>query len=141
MGQDEKMAAPNPLIKAILICDHIITEAGSNKKSLIGVFENITAPKFPYFHPLMSVYLKLTDAAGEYKMKIELVDLRENKVIGKGEVPRVTFPDRLTHYELTFNFAGLRLHHPGKYEFRIYANEEFLDSKDFNVFQAKKKPS
>ena len=141
MQQKRKMTAPAPLIKAILICDHIITEAGSNKKSLIGVFENITAPRFPYLHQLMSVYIKLTDAAGEYKMRIELVDLRENKVIGKGEVPSITFSDKLMHYELTFNFAGLRLNHRGKYEFRIYANDEFLDSKDFNVLQAKKKPS
>ena len=135
------MTAPAPLIKAILICDHIITEAGSNKKSLIGVFENITASRFPYIHQLMSVYIKLTDAAGEYKIRIELVDLKGNKVIGKGEVPRIMFHDKLMHYELTFNFAGLQLEHRGKYEFRIYANEEFLDSKDFNVLQAKKKPS
>ena len=135
------MAGTRPLIKAILICDHIITEAGTNKKSLIGIFENITAARFPYVHPLLSVYVKLTDALGKYKVRIELVDLRHNKIIGKGEIPQVQFPDKLSHYELAFNFAGLRINNSGKYEFRIYANDEFLDSKDFHVLQAKKKPA
>ena len=135
------MAAAKPMIKAILVCDHIITEAGTNKKSLIGVFENITVLKFPYRHPLFSVYVKLTDASGKYRVRIELVDLKQNKIIGKGEIFSMDFPDKLSHYELTFNFGGLRFNHAGKYEFRIYVNDEFLDSKDFNVLQAKKKPS
>lgn len=38
---------PVPTLKAILVCDQVITEVGT---SLIGVFEIINTPNFSYIH-------------------------------------------------------------------------------------------
>ncbi|MFH1395344.1 MAG: hypothetical protein ABIH09_04225 [Candidatus Omnitrophota bacterium] len=128
-----------PIVNAMLICDRIITEAGTNKKSLIGVFENISAYKFPCVHHFLAVYIKLTDARGEYKFRLELGDLENDGIVGKAEIPNpITINNPLAIHDLVFNLAGIKFAHPGKYEFRIFANDEVFGQKTFLVNLIKK---
>ncbi|HOW88017.1 MAG TPA: hypothetical protein P5561_00120 [Candidatus Omnitrophota bacterium] len=130
------MTSPTPKANAMLICDYVITERGTNKKSLIGVFENIGAATFPCTHFAMSVYIKLTDAQGGYSFRLELVDLQSDMLIGKSEMPEeVRVPSPLDAHELVFNLRGVRFMHPGKYEFRIFANDKIFGQKRLVVEQ------
>lgn len=127
---------PRPKANAMLICDSVITEERTGKKSLIGIFENINAFKFPCIHHALSVYVKLTGAHGSYKVRLELVDLRGDIVIGKNEIPEnITINDPLVAYEIVFNLGGLKFDHPGEYEFRFYANDMIVEHKTFLVRQ------
>ncbi len=131
---------PTPKTNAMLICDYVITEQGSNKKSLIGVFENINAGKFPCVHHGLCVYVKMTEGMGTYRFTLELVDLKNDKVIGKGALPReVTIKSPLTAHELVFNLKGLKFAHAGEYEFRMFANEKIFGQKSFLVSERQKK--
>jgi hypothetical protein len=131
------MVMPVPKTNAMLICDYVITERGTNKKSLIGVFENIGAATFPCTHFAMSVYIKLTDAQGSYRFRLDLVDLHEDKNIGKSEMPEdIQIPSPLVAHELVFNLRGVRFAHPGEYEFRIFANGAIFGQKKFIVEKA-----
>ncbi|MEA1964604.1 MAG: hypothetical protein U9O41_05705 [Candidatus Aerophobetes bacterium] len=126
----------HPELNAMLICDQVITEKETNKKSLIGIFENISAHKFPFGHPSLSLYIKLTGAKGKYKFRLELVDLEKNIIIGKGETPEtLNFDDPLRTFELVFGLKMLKFEHPGKYEFRIFANNEIFGQKTFQVIR------
>ena len=130
------MTSPTPKANAMLICDYVITERGTNKKSLIGVFENIGAATFPCTHFAMSVYIKLTDAQGGYHFRLELVDLQSDAMIGKSEMPEeVRVPSPLDAHELVFNLRGVRFMHAGKYEFRIFANDKIFGQKKLVVEQ------
>jgi hypothetical protein len=130
------MTSPTPKANAMLICDYVITERGTNKKSLIGVFENIGAATFPCTHFAMSVYIKLTDAQGGYNFRLELVDLQSDVMIGKSEMPEeVRVPSPLDAHELVFNLRGVRFMHAGKYEFRIFANDKIFGQKKLVVEQ------
>lgn len=125
---------PLPRLNAMLICDQVITEVGTNKKSLIGVFEIINVRDFPCMHPFLAVYVKLTDAKGEYKFKLELVDLKENLIIGRGEMIKpIKIEDPRKTYELVFNLNGLLFEHEGEYEFRLFANNKIFGQKTFLV--------
>jgi hypothetical protein len=123
---------PIPKASAMLICDYVITETETNKKSLIGIFESINAVNFPCVHHFMSVYIKMTDANGAYRFHLELVDLKANTVIATGEIPHeIKIDSPLASHELVFNLKGLRFLHPGEYEFRIYANNRIFGQKTF----------
>lgn len=127
---------PTPKPNAMLICDHVIAEVGTNKKSLIGVFENINAVKFPIIHPLLAVYAKLTAAKGSYRFRLELVDLQRNVILGKAEMPEdIPIDNPLGTHELVFNLGGLKFDNPGEYEFRIFANEKIFAQKTFLVIK------
>lgn len=123
-----------PKANAMLICDYVITERGTNKKSLIGVFENIGASQFPCTHYQLSVYIKLTEAQGKYQFRLELTDLQNDTTIGKSEMPNaIQIVNPLVTHELVFNLRGLRFPHPGEYEFRIFANDRIFGQKSFIV--------
>jgi hypothetical protein len=128
-----------PRINAMLICDYVITEQGTNKKSLIGIFENINALKFPCMHHALTVYIKFTDAMGEYRVRLELVDLKNDKIIAKAESPRqMKVSDPLVAHELVFSLRGLRFQHAGEHEFRVFANDKIFGQKTFRVVDRRK---
>jgi len=43
---------------SLMICDQVITETETNKKSLIGVFNSISAGQFPCRHPKICINLR-----------------------------------------------------------------------------------
>ena len=123
-----------PKANAMLICDYVITEEETHKKSLIGIFENIRASKFPCVHHALSVYIKLTEAKGSYRFRLELIDLTNNEMTGKNEIPSEVFIESpLFTHELVFELRGLKFSHPGEYEFRIFANDKIFGQKTFFV--------
>ena len=124
----------------MLLCDLTIREHGSGKISLIGVFENISAPRFPVVHRALSVYAKLTDAEGDYVIRLELIRLEDSHVVAQGTLT-ATFADRMSPGELIFNLENLGLERPGRYEFRLSANDRFVASKTFTVMQAGATPT
>jgi hypothetical protein len=119
----------------MLLCDLTIREHGTGKISLIGVFENISAARFPVVHRALAVYAKLSDAEGEYTIRLDLVRLDDNQMVAQGTL-RATFADRMSPGELIFNLENLGLERPGRYEFRLYAEDRFVATKTFTVIQS-----
>ncbi len=75
---------PVPVLKAFLVCDQVIQDAQTGKKSLIGVFHELKASRFPAMHPALWIYANLTDAHGQYAFEIRLVDVSRNETLGGG---------------------------------------------------------
>ena len=48
---------PTPSGLAIVVCDQIIEDKATSKKSLIGIFNNIASQTFPCRHPALSVFV------------------------------------------------------------------------------------
>src|SRR5713101_1532169 len=112
------MGAPVPSVLAMLLCDQIIVDAQTQKKSLIGIFENFNAMVFPAIANI-SVYAKLADAEGQYKFKIRVVHLRDERLIGE------VFADgmiqtRLEPVDVAVYLMGFTVPDPGKYEFQLF---------------------
>ncbi len=129
------LAVPHPACNAMLICDQAVQEGATGKTSLVGVFENVSAHQYPAHCGLFTVYAKLTDAQGEYRIRLELISLGDFTVIGQKEF-RATIGDRMVPAELVFQIGGLVFEKPGRYEFRLYANERWVGSKSLSLVQA-----
>lgn len=111
-----------PKLNAMLLCDDVIVDELTKKKTLVGLFDTIHTASFPTTHPSMAVYVRCTDAVGEYAFTLELVDLKENEIIGRGQEVRASLPDRLRFNDLIFRLRGAEFPHEGKYEFRVLAD-------------------
>jgi hypothetical protein len=62
-----------PQLLAWLLCDGVHIDPSSGKHTILGVFSNIMAKRFPVVHPHMVWFMTLTDvAAGSHKMKISM---------------------------------------------------------------------
>lgn len=128
------MTAVQPKASGLLVCDQVLTDEITKKKSLIGIFEHIYSVQFPCIHGSLSLYTKLSDATGDYHFHLELYDLEQNRKIGEGTTDPIAIKNRRSVHEIVFNLVGLVFEHPGKYAFRLFANKEHIDSKTFNVY-------
>jgi hypothetical protein len=124
---------PPPVVKAFLVCDQIIHDAQTGKKSLIGVFHELRALRFPAVHPMLWIYANLADAHGRYAFQIRLVDMARNHVLGKGEPPPIEIPGPLQTTELAAQLRNVTLPGQGTYEFQLLANDELIGTKAIRV--------
>ena len=124
-----------PIVQAFLVCDSVILDSFTRKKSIIGTFTHLWAPRFPCQHPQMGVYFCLTDAEGQYEFELRLVYLDQDQLIGKASLSSVEIKDRLQIHDFGVNIPSLVFPAPGRYEFRLFANGYFVTQKDFNVIQ------
>jgi len=127
-------SSPVPIVTAMLVCDQIIAEQGTNKKSLIGIFEQVGALTFPTVMPRLSVYVRLLDAFGKYPFKLRIVNLKDETLLaevnGEGNVQ-----DSAHAAELVFNFMGFAIPQAGKYEFQLYTRDIYLHRVTMEVLQ------
>lgn len=114
---------PIPNVVAMLVCDQVIVEQGSGKKSLIGVFEQIKAFSFPT-QTKLAIYAKLADASGHYTFLIRLVNLKDETKVAELKA-EANISEGATG-EFAINIAGIVLPEAGKYEFQLYANDVYL---------------
>ncbi len=125
--------SPRPEVKAFLVCDQILHDAQSNKKSLIGVFHDLGATRFPAVHPSLWLYANLTDARGRYAFEFRFVDVTRNAVLGSGTPPPLDIPDPLRTTEFSAQLRNVAIPAPGTYEFHLLANGQLIATKAIRV--------
>ncbi len=133
------MAPPPPLptLLAMLICVLAIKEAGTNKHSAIGIFTDIFATKFPMVLNPLGVYCCVSDALGVFDLAVELVDLHENRAIGRIGGLKLQSKDKLATHDFGIRFMNTIFPRPGTYEFRILADGRLLGAKSLRVRELK----
>ena len=126
---------PQPVVKAFLVCDQVIHDAQTGKRSLVGVFHELRADRFPAIHPTLWIYANLTNARGKYTIEIQMVDVDRNNVLGKGTPPEIEIPNPLQTTEISAQLRNVALPGPGTYEFHLMVNGELLATKAVRVME------
>lgn len=122
-----------PLLIATLVCDTGATDPATNKKTLIGIFNSISASTFPSVRPV-SLYFKVTDAEGYYKFEIRYIKQSTNETLAyaRGEL---VAEDPLKSTDILIEMPRLPIPGEGRYEFQIWANDTFLGSTSIDAVQ------
>jgi len=118
----------------MVLCDQVITDDKSGKKSLIGIFGTLNSAAYPTQRD-MTIFAQVTDCAGKYSFKLELVNIDDDGVAGEGGM-EAKIPGRLIKCDLVFTIP-VGVPKPGNYEFRLYANGAYLGRVTFNAIQKK----
>ena len=130
-----------PAVVSFLTCDHVVRDATTNRISLINLIHELYAFSFPVLHPHLEVYACLTDAQGEYIFELSLLDAATEQPIGSGKSPPLQIPTPLAIVDLDMKLGAVQFPKEGKYEFRLTANEEFLQRKEFTVRKIQQRPA
>ncbi len=127
-------ASEEPMGLALVVCDTVIEDRQSGKKSLIGLFDRLHAPVFPCMHPGLSVLVTLTNVAGEMPCEVACRHSEggETAFAAKG---RMKFPDPGRVVELVFNFTAVRFPKPGRYELQLLVDEMLIMTRPLWVVQ------
>jgi len=114
-----------PQLLAWLLCDAVHIDPGTGKHTILGVFSNIKALRFPVVHPQMVWFMTLTDvSAGHHKMRISMgLDPMDPKPL----IER-TFESQgpLVRINLINDIRNLSFAQPGEYSILIEIDDEPL---------------
>ena len=111
-----------PLGLALVVCDTLIEDKRSGKKSLIGLFDQIFTSSFPCVHQGMDVYISVTGGRGE--AACELVCRHgESQTVAFSAKGKIKFPSPNHVVELVFQLRGVRFAEPGVYWLHFLADE------------------
>ena len=127
---------PRPVLQAMVVCDQAITHADADKVTLVGIFDRIQGGQFPldWARPT-AVYARVTDAEGDYDLQLELVRLEDERTVG-WMGGRVEIEDRMVSRGVVFNLdEGLVFERPGRYEFRLFADNRHVGGTVLTVIQ------
>ncbi len=127
--------SPTPSIQAFLVCDSVIEDSLTKKKSLIGLFTHLQAMTFPFQHHQLGLYFCLTDAEGTYHFDIDLMHVNTDQLVCRASLPDIVIGDRLQIADFGINVPALLFPSPGRYEFRLRMNGRVIAQKDFSVIQ------
>jgi hypothetical protein len=122
----KQVYGPIPTVQAILACDGIITDAVTQKKTLVGVFDMINLPAGGGVIPSAHLFARMYDGRGRYIFKIDFVDADQEKMILQAETQPVEIPDPLAGCDIALPLPPLAISGPGRYEFRLYANQAYI---------------
>jgi hypothetical protein len=102
----------------------------NGKLNVLGIFDRVQSPKYPYAVPQFFVVIKLTAGPAEYgsKKDVQIVLLDpdgrpKGKINAKGEVPTPEEGGRAA-MELVLGMIGVPFEKPGNYAIAVLVNGE-----------------
>jgi hypothetical protein len=123
---------PIPTLLALLVCESVIHDAETQKKTLVGLFGKLSAFALPVLINSIGLYAKLVEGAGKYAFKIRVVSLADESVLFEisqmGDWVQPELP-----LEFGVNIRGLPINSFGDYEFQLFANDIYLGRTVFSV--------
>lgn len=124
-------------VLAFLIADHVIQDAITGKKSVIGMFNGIGTATVPCTHNSLSVFVALR-GQGQSEIAIELVPaaaLPGDKPMFQAK-GAIEFSDPNAVVDLVFELRGTVFPEYGTYLFRIMSRGTMLRDRTFAVTEA-----
>jgi hypothetical protein len=114
-----------PQLLAWLLCDGVHVDPSNGKHTILGVFSNIMAKRYPVVHPHMVWFMTLTDVApGTHRIKISMSldptdpkPLIERPFESQGPLARIN---------LITEVRNLTFQEPGEYSILIEVDDEPL---------------
>jgi hypothetical protein len=124
--------SPVPTLLAFLICESVIHDAETQKKTLVGLFDNFLSSAVPCLIAGLGLYAKLVEGSGQYIFKIRLVNLKDESQLLELSTPG-NWPVAEAPLEFGVNIRGIPVQAFGSYEFQLYANDVYLGRAVFRV--------
>jgi hypothetical protein len=123
-----------PITQTFLLCDLVITDEATKKKTLVGVFDRIWVSKFPAKHTPAALYIRLFDAQGDCDLRVDYVKVDDQTVLGNvtGKMQSVK---RHTTVEFAIALPPIDIPAAGEYEFRLWINEIYAHRVRFTAEQ------
>lgn len=128
-----------PSLNFTILCDDVRQEVGE-KLSLMGLFENIYATRFPAMHPRLAIISEWAEGKGEFTVMMRIMSpdrkniLRETSSRMKLNGMGVRHRDVSVHLNIEFKS-------PGTYWIENYLDNELINSIPMKVVQIKEQPT
>jgi hypothetical protein len=127
------MIPEKPIGIAMIICDQILEDKSSGKRSLIGLFSTVQCGSFPATLQKLCVFVTVTQLCGNVSLILKCSnETCEDPIVA---VPgNINSSDPNAILELGFEFDKFSFPRPGIYTFELLWEQELILQTRFNVF-------
>lgn len=129
--RDGVQIAP-PTLVALLICDQVIDDRLTNKKSAIGLFNTVLVQGVPTRVHQLTILAALTEITARTPVEIRLVRDADNSILMATQ-GFVDAPNPLATVDLIFSMQGVHIPTAGQYAVELLAAGEPLGRRRFQV--------
>jgi len=122
-----------------LLCDNAFLSI-DKKVNIIGVFENINAPKFPVSHPKFVIVGSVAPSKKDFKMSISIIEKETNSaVLGDIQEREVNLPKIGEGHNFNFivEVINANFSKPGEYLVKITIDGEVIGEIPLKVAESK----
>ena len=124
-----------PMGIALTLCDQIIEDRRTGKKSLIGIIGEIRASKFPVRFPSLHLLVSLTSGHGEYPCRLLIVSGSQNEEIFSTR-GKLKFNDPAQVVDLVFTLPPVQFNYEDTYWIKFMLDEVTLMIRPLRVRKA-----
>ncbi len=115
---------------ALLVCDTVITDAATGKKTLVGIFNSVSAVSYPHCIREFYIFCSLTNCEPNTDISVRLTNSEGEQMFDlKGSI-RSRSTDETP--EVIFGIRNFVVKSEGKYELTLFANEIPIASRFIN---------
>ena len=129
-----------PTLVSLLICDQVIDDKITGKKSAIGLFNTVLVPQVPTAIHQAVVLASLTEIESRVVLELRLVRDADNAVLFQTHGP-VEAPTPLATVDLVFTLQGVRVPTAGQYAFEVLCAGDVLGRRRFRVVERPPRPA
>jgi hypothetical protein len=135
----EKPSKPKPECLALLLCEGVIEDSRTKNKTVLNMFNQISAAQFPAQHDRLCIFVSLTNGRGTSEVDVRVVraDLPPGEGVLVGMKGEVTFPDPLHVVELGLDIRRLVFPSAGTYDIEVLVDGEPLKRRRFAVTETR----
>ncbi|NQT97643.1 MAG: hypothetical protein HQ562_07880 [Candidatus Marinimicrobia bacterium] len=112
------------------------------KLSVIGIFENINARKFPCTHPEISLVVQFEATRkefGNHTLEVQLTDDRDRLVTKHGPIQfaigNKTLKNSFARSGIIIRIINITMKKPGEYRFALFVDNRYIESVRFEAVQ------
>lgn len=131
--------AETPLGLALIVCDTLIEDRFTGKKSLVGLFEGLHAASFPCMHPAMSILVELTNVSGKQTCRL-LCKHDDGETVAFEARGDLNCPDPGKVVQIAFGFRSVRFPKPGIYWLNFLVDDLPVMSRPLAILQRAPQP-
>ena len=122
------MAQPSivPMAKSLYVCDGTIGFP-DQKTDIMGLFNAITPPRYPYVHPQFVAFAQLCDGLGRVPFYFDV------RLASTGELVHTTLPPRFLNFahrdqvvQLSFTVYDCPFAQPGIYLVELFCDAQWV---------------
>lgn len=134
MSEQESGPRIPPIPMAFLICDQVITDEATKKKTLVGVFDHIMVKQFPARHGPVALYARLYDSEGTHECKVEYLRIDTQEILGNA-TGQIHVNSRNKSFEFSLNLPAIEIPEPGGYEFQLFLDNRLMHRAHLNAIR------
>lgn len=121
----------SPSALALLMCDTVITDAATGKKTLVGVFNSMKVGRLPHVIPQFFVFASITNVRGEIPVNVRLTSVAGDEIFNLSG--KVKCSNELASPEMIFHIQNLPMKTTGLFSLELFSGSNFLASRTFSV--------